>query len=141
MRRSITLALAPFAFSISTIAASAEEAPTSSVATAALPPLSAGWRFVEQDGASLYRAICQGCHMPDGMGATGAGMYPALANNPRLASGGYVAYNVVQGRRGMPGFGQFLNDAQVAAVANYVRSNMGNRYADVVTTTEVAKLR
>jgi mono/diheme cytochrome c family protein len=107
----------------------------------AIPPISEGPQYIEQDGASLYRAICQGCHMPNGQGAKGAGMYPALAKNPRLAASGYLVYNVLQGRRGMPGFGQFLNDAQVAAVANYVRTNMGNQYTDVVSAADVAKLR
>ena len=100
-----------------------------------------GGRFVEQDGPGIYRAICQGCHMSEGQGAKGAGMYPALANNPRLAASGYLVYNVVHGRRGMPGFGQFLSDAQIAAVTNYVRSNMGNQYADVVSAADVARLR
>jgi mono/diheme cytochrome c family protein len=107
----------------------------------AIPPISAGPQYIEQDGASLYRAICQGCHMPNGQGAKGAGMYPALAKNPKLAASGYLVYNVLQGRRGMPGFGQFLSDAQVAAVANYVRTNMGNQYTDVVSAADVAKLR
>jgi mono/diheme cytochrome c family protein len=107
----------------------------------AIPPISEGPQYIEQDGASLYRAICQGCHMPNGQGAKGAGIYPALAKNPRLAASGYLVYNVLQGRRGMPGFGQFLSDAQVAAVANYVRTNMGNQYTDVVSAADVAKLR
>jgi mono/diheme cytochrome c family protein len=107
----------------------------------AIPPISEGPQYIEQDGASLYRAICQGCHMPNGQGAKGAGMYPALAKNPKLAASGYLVYNVVQGRRGMPGFGPFLSDAQVAAVANYVRTNMGNQYTDVVSAADVAKLR
>jgi mono/diheme cytochrome c family protein len=107
----------------------------------AIPPISEGPQYIEQDGASLYRAICQGCHMPNGLGAKGAGMYPALAKNPKLAASGYLVYNVLQGRRGMPGFGQFLSDAQVAAVANYVRTNMGNQYTDTVSAADVAKLR
>ena len=41
-------------------------------------------RFVARDGAALYRGICQGCHMPDGRGAVGAGRYPPLAGNDRL---------------------------------------------------------
>jgi mono/diheme cytochrome c family protein len=97
--------------------------------------------FVEADGPTLYRAICQGCHMPGGIGASGAGAYPALANNVKLAASAYIVYNVVNGRRGMPGFGQGLSDAQVAAVVNYVRSNFGNHYTDVVTPADVAKLR
>ena len=40
-------------------------------------------RFLQRDGEAIYRAICQGCHMPGGQGAIGAGAYPALAANPQ----------------------------------------------------------
>ena len=98
-------------------------------------------QFVQRDGAGLYRAICQGCHMPDARGASGAGMYPALAANPKLASAAYPALTVLQGRRGMPGFGDSLSDDQVAEVVNYVRSHFDNRHTDIITAEEVARLR
>ena len=101
----------------------------------------AGGRFVEQDGLAVYGAICQGCNMAEGQGAKGAGMYPALANNPKLAASGYLVYNILHGRHGMPGFGHFLSDEQVVNVANYVRTSMGNNYKDAVTPADVAKLR
>jgi mono/diheme cytochrome c family protein len=100
-----------------------------------------GERFVQQDGARLYQAICQGCHMPQGQGAKGAGFYPALANNPRLASGAYPTYVVLAGLRGMPPFAAQLNDEQVAAVVNHVRTNFGNDYQDAVTPEAVEGLR
>ena len=100
-----------------------------------------GGNFAEKDGACLYEAICQACHMPGGIGAVGAGMYPALANNAKLAASGYIVYNVVHGRHGMPGFGRTLSDAQVAAVVNYVRSNFGNHFSDAVTPADAAKVR
>ena len=103
--------------------------------------LSAGRRFVEQDGERLYRAVCQSCHMPDGQGASGAGTYPALASNPRLAGATYPVHNVLHGRKGMPPFKDMLTDAQVAAVVNYVRTHMGNRYPDAVSADAVRKLR
>jgi mono/diheme cytochrome c family protein len=103
--------------------------------------LSEGLRFVEQDGEGLYRAVCQGCHMPDGQGATGAGAYPPLASNPRLAGAAYPVRNVLQGRKGMPAFKDMLSDAQVAAVVNYVRTHMGNQYADAVTAAQVEQQR
>jgi len=37
-------------------------------------------------GAQIYAQVCQGCHMPGGTGANGAGQYPAFAGNPNLAS-------------------------------------------------------
>ena len=105
------------------------------------PPMTRGWAFKTQDGKALYQKICQGCHMADGRGAQGAGMYPALAANPRLASSGYVASNVLNGIRGMPNFGIYLNDTQVQAVANYVRTNFGNAYTEPVSLDEIRALR
>ena len=97
--------------------------------------------FVQTDGAALYHAICQGCHMPDARGARGAGMYPALAGNPKLASAAYPALTVLQGRRGMPAFGDSLTDEQVAEVVNYVRSHFDNHFADSMTPGDVERLR
>jgi mono/diheme cytochrome c family protein len=102
-------------------------------------------------GEDIYTRICQGCHMPHGEGAVGAGHYPKLAGSATLASWQYVALTVLGGRNGMPAFsaatGQVwegptvhLSDAQVADVVNYVRSHFGNRYKDRVTASEVAKL-
>jgi mono/diheme cytochrome c family protein len=107
------------------------------------PPavLSDGWTFDERDGASLYRAICQGCHMPDGRGAEGAGRYPALAGNGNLASAKFVVVTVLQGRRAMPTFKDVLDDDQVAEVVNFVRANLGNRHADRVTADDVRAAR
>lgn len=100
-----------------------------------------GERFIQQGGENLYRAICQGCHMPKGEGAQGAGFYPALTKNPRLASSAYPTYVVLNGLRGMPPFAQRLSDQQVADVVNYVRSNFGNAYTDKVSPEDIKKAR
>jgi len=111
------------------------------------PPLSppgsffAPGQFVHRDGATLYRAICQGCHMPDARGAQGAGMYPALAANAKLASAAYPLLTVLNGRHAMPPLGVYLSDAQVAEVVNFVRTHFDNHYTDAVTPDDVAKLR
>lgn len=97
--------------------------------------------FSHQDGATLFRAICQGCHMADAKGAVGAGFYPALAGNQKLASASYPALVVLKGRHGMPSFGDYLTDAQVVEVVNYVRSHFGNDYKDALTQPDVARLR
>ena len=94
-------------------------------------------KFTQQSGEELFRNICQGCHMPDAKGATGAGTYPALAANPRLAAVVYPITVVLHGQRAMPGFAEGLDDAQIASVINYVRSHFGNRYKDVVTPEAV----
>ena len=59
-------------------------------ASAADTPDMRGASFAMQGGEAVYRGVCQGCHMADAKGASGAGTYPALAGNPRLAEAGYV---------------------------------------------------
>ena len=105
------------------------------------PALSPGFRFAEQSGEELFASVCQGCHMPDGRGATGAGTYPSLAGNGNLEAGGYPVGMVVNGQRGMPPFGATMTDDQVAAVVNYVRTHFGNRYRDAVTVEDVRAVR
>lgn len=99
------------------------------------------FRFRQQDGEAIYQSVCQGCHMPDGQGAVGAGAYPALANNPKLEAGGYPVLLVVNGRKAMPPFAGLLDDNQVAAVVNYVRSHFGNDYRDAVSADDVKPAR
>jgi mono/diheme cytochrome c family protein len=111
-------------------------------AAVAQSPFSASpFRITHQDGEAIYRAVCAGCHMPDGRGATGAGAYPALVRNAKLDAAGYPVSLVVNGRKAMPDFGRVLNDAQVAAVVNYIRGDFGNAYADRVTPDDVKAAR
>ena len=102
---------------------------------------SSGYRFVEMTGEELFANVCQGCHMPDAAGATGAGSYPSLAGNSNLEAAGYPILIVVNGRRGMPPFGDMMTDGQVAAVVNYLRTHFGNNYQDVVTARDVRDAR
>ena len=118
---------------------------------AAVPSIFDSAPFDTTDGRQVYQHICQGCHMPDAGGAVGAGHYPALANDPTLVSRQYMALTVLKGRRNMPAFGAkhaigftgpgaTLSSAQIAAVVNYVRTNFGNHYKDMITAAEVEKL-
>jgi mono/diheme cytochrome c family protein len=102
-------------------------------------------------GVEIYRQICQGCHMPEGQGAAGAGKYPTLARDKALASRQYMAQTILEGRRNMPAFAKndgagffftapSLTDEQVAAVINYVRTHFGNHYKDPITASEVKAL-
>jgi len=102
---------------------------------------SSNQRFVPKDGEVLFRSICQGCHMPDAKGAVGAGKYPALAKNEKLEASGYPVFIVLNGLQGMPGFSMYLDDEQVAAVINYVRTHFGNDYKDKVTAEDVKAVR
>lgn len=103
------------------------------------------------DGAQIYAQVCQGCHMPDGRGASGGGTYPALAGNANLASARFMATVVLHGRNNMPAFAPekaaqafyvpvSLTDVQVANVVNHVRTHFGNDYPDPITAAEVAEL-
>jgi len=100
-----------------------------------------GGGYSEQTGEALYQGICQGCHMPNAMGAVGAGAYPALAANHKLVAKAYPELVVLRGQKAMPAFGPSLTDAQVAAVVNYVRTHFGNSYTDSVTVEDVKALR
>ena len=102
-------------------------------------------------GEQIYDHICQGCHMPGGEGAEGAGSYPKLAANKNFVSWRFVALTVLDGRNGMPPFGfptgsrmdsgpAHLSDAQIADVVNYVRSHFGNEYKAEVTAEQIRTL-
>jgi mono/diheme cytochrome c family protein len=105
------------------------------------PPLSKGWTFGEQGGEALYANSCAACHQSDGEGAIGAGAYPALARDEKLAASSYVLQVVLKGMRGMPPVGGMMSDAQVADVINYARTHFGNAYADAVSASDVAAAR
>lgn len=108
--------------------------------------------LAQANGETVFHAICQGCHMPDAKGASGAGSYPALAGNPKLASPQYMAAVVLFGRHDMPSFvvrasthrsffeDATLTDEQVAEVINYVRTHFGNQYTNSITVAEVAAM-
>lgn len=140
-----------FAVVISVIGSLSDARATQAEARAAVmlsPP-----RLAHADGEQIFQHVCQGCHMPDARGATGAGTYPALAGNPHLASARFMAAVVLHGRRNMPSFmtrtdlSGFealmhvnLSDAAIASVVNYVRSHFGNHYMDKITAADVAAL-
>jgi mono/diheme cytochrome c family protein len=97
--------------------------------------------FTEQGGEAIFKNVCQGCHMADAKGAVGAGMYPALAKNPKLEVAGYPIAVVVNGQKAMPAFGGMFTDQQVADVVNYVRTHFGNAYKDKVSPADVKSTR
>jgi len=99
------------------------------------------------DGEALFngKATCINCHQADGKGVPG--VFPPLAGNSRVqeGDGSYVAETIIHGRSGeisvhgkvfnamMPPVGtqQGLSNAEIAAVASYVRSAWGNQAAAV----------
>lgn len=101
------------------------------------------------DGAVLYDAACASCHQPSG-GGTSDGYYPSLYHS--TATGAARPNNLVmtmlegvhrKGANGptlMPGFAHDMDDAQIAAVSDYVAKTFGNP-ALTITAATVAELR
>lgn len=96
--------------------------------------------FFTINGKKLYDDSCAGCHMQKGEGAQGAGYYPPLANNSKMQSKYYIISVVINGLRGMPSFHRMMSDEQIAAVTQYVHSDLNN-FTDTVTPANVAQLR
>lgn len=152
-RHAITVAALATACAVSALAgvAWARPDPAPPAKTATIVPVDPPEGMLgTTSGEAVYTRICQGCHMPDGKGAVGAGAYPAFAGNPKLASSRYMALTILQGRGNMPsfqhqpgefGFGAWLTDVQIANVINHVRTHFGNHYADPISAEEVKSLR
>lgn len=105
------------------------------------------------DGRALYEEKCAMCHEVSGKGIPGT--FPPLAGNPHVTvkdpsaivreilDGMPQTDITVNGRSyggGMPAWGNWLSNAEVAAIATYVRNAWGNR-APAVSEAQVAKLR
>lgn len=100
-------------------------------------------------GAELYSGACASCHGIQGQG-TKDNFYPSLTQNSAVS--GPTAQNLVMTvangieRKGndvdvaMPAFAQQMNDAQIAAVSSYVRSQFGN-ISEPVTVDQVKTWR
>lgn len=75
-------------------------------------------------GQKLFEANCASCHMPDGTGNPALGA-PNLTNNIWLYGGSpkVVEASIANGRQGqMPPHGEFLGEAKVHLLANYIYS-------------------
>ncbi|WP_255606317.1 c-type cytochrome [Nitratireductor rhodophyticola] len=100
-------------------------------------PASDAGRITATGGENIYKAICQGCHMPDGKGATGAGRYPSLASNENLEYPEYAIFVITHGQKAMPAMGDMLTDQQIVDVVTYIRTHFGNNYTDEVTADQI----
>lgn len=101
-------------------------------------------------GGAIYQDLCSACHKPDGTGVPN--LIPDLTQAATVNTGDptTVLRVILQGAqsvatdreptgRAMPAFGWQLNDAQVAAVATYVRNHGGK--APPVSEDAVRKQR
>jgi mono/diheme cytochrome c family protein len=118
------------------------------------PYPSAEQRALVQRGAGIFRELCSQCHGETGKGtpvASGGTMAPALAGNARVqAHRDYVLQTLLHGQTG-PIEGKTYeggmmvpmaeqSDEWIAAVASYIRTNLGNE-ATTVSPEEVARVR
>lgn len=109
------------------------------IAAAAIGVSAAAGPALAEDGAAIFSQNCAACHQPQGQGIPGA--FPKLAGNTFVQGPAQqVAHTILNGRGGMPKFGEELSDEQIAAVASYVRSSWGNK-ADPITPDIVAAER
>jgi mono/diheme cytochrome c family protein len=89
------------------------------------------------DGRQLFVAKCQACHQANGQGLPG--VFPPLAGSSWVKGPAEVPMQIVlHGLNGpievagsiysgaMPAFGEQMNDAELAAVLSFVRSEWGN---------------
>jgi mono/diheme cytochrome c family protein len=121
------------------------------VQTSAVPAFESAKPETIALGEKVYGQWCADCHGAAGQGAAGA--YPALAGNRSVLMASHV--NAVQAilaggfapatkghprPYGMPPFRTLLSDAEVAAVASFVRQSWGNR-ANAVSPQAVQRLR
>jgi mono/diheme cytochrome c family protein len=102
-------------------------------------------------GSAIFSDLCSACHQHDGKGI--AKMFPDLSETATVSakSPATVLRVILQGAQtvatdreptglAMPAFGWQLDDAQVAAVASFVRDRFGNK-AGPVTVEQVRKAR
>jgi cbb3-type cytochrome c oxidase subunit III len=101
-------------------------------------------------GGAIYRDLCSACHAQDGKGVPN--LFPNLAETATVKANDptTVLRVILQGAQSvstereptgpaMPAFGWQLGDAQIAAVATYVRNHFGK--APAVSESDVRKVR
>lgn len=98
------------------------------------------------DGARIYAATCRACHQVTGLGMPN--QFPPLVGSEWVLGSeerfvmivlhGLVGEIEVEGETfngAMPALGQTFTDADLAAVASYVRQSWGNKAAPIATAT------
>jgi len=105
----------------------------------------------EADGQRLYMGKCMSCHQMDGTGIPGA--FPPLTNSEWVSrSADQLVSIILHGVQGeievdgmiyggmMPPWNTFLNDEEVAAIAQYVRTEFAD-IDEAITAEDVARIR
>lgn len=82
--------------------------------------------FAAETGAELFKSKCAACHGPDGKGQTAMGKNLKLrdlsSEEVQKQSDGELKTIVENGKGKMPAFKGKLNDEQIEALVQYIRS-------------------
>ena len=91
-------------------------------------------------GANVYAQNCATCHMTDGAGISGT--FPAITAST-IVTGDINAQVdlVLNGKGGMPGFGQMLDAVDFAAVSTFIRNGLGNSVGDSIQPAAIKALQ
>jgi mono/diheme cytochrome c family protein len=121
-------------------------------ASPAEPQNAAGPTKAAVSGASIFKSRCVSCHQANGKGVPGA--FPPLVGSPYVLEDPRVTVAILlKGLQGpleveggqynglMPPWADQLKDAEIAAVASYIRNELEGNKADPVDEGLVAKLR
>jgi glucose/arabinose dehydrogenase/mono/diheme cytochrome c family protein len=130
-----------------------ESASTASLSSSATPSPTARFSAIDGQtpGGQVYAQICAACHMTNGSGVPG--MQPALMGNATVAGDADKLVRVIlEGPAAvlpadrekfpvvMPAFGTLYDDATVASLANFLRTNFAPG-TPKVTPADVTRLR
>jgi mono/diheme cytochrome c family protein len=90
-------------------------------------------------GAAIFASNCAVCHQPSGKGTD---VFPALAGSKVVTAADPTAMitRIEHGKDMMPSWRGKLSNAEIAAVATYVRSSFGNA-AGPVSESDVAAVK
>lgn len=92
----------------------------------------------ELSGGELFGQNCAACHLSDGLGISN--VFPALSGSEVVNGSAIdVALVLLIGRGDMPSFSGSLDNADIAAIINYVRNSWGNR-GELITAAEIRQL-
>lgn len=122
-------------------------------AAAVSQPAAGGGPWYDSGAQANFRHYCADCHGAQGQGGGPGGAFPPLAGNRAVlrSDPGNMLRSILQGGyapttvgnpapHGMPPFMQTLGDAEIAALATYIRQSWGNQGA-TVATMEVFRAR
>ena len=104
------------------------------------------------DGESTYKSLCSSCHQASGEGM--ASLYPPLAGSDWVSKDKDILIKIVlHGLKGeivvsgvkyslmeMSPQGH-LSDKEVADVLNFIRNSWGNKSSEVISESDVSKVR